>query len=506
MPSPAPSSLSKSKIMAGIQCLKRLYFQIYNPGLAESGDEGSQARFIEGREVGLLAQQIFPGGRTIGFEGVVGNALAKTMAMVEDASVPAIFEATFRHASVLVRVDILERLPQNHWRLIEVKSSLDLKPHYLDDLAIQQHVVRACGLDVASAHLVHLSRDYRYDGVEYDLRALFTGEDVTREIAEIDSTLPALFDRLREALACDAPPEIAPGDQCKAPYTCEFFGHCNPDPPENHISFLPRLSEKKRHALVEQGFALIHEIPEDFPLSETQTHVWTAVKAGRPWVSETLREELTELGWSLYFMDFESLYPAIPRFAGMRPYSQIPFQWSVHRRVEGDAQVEHFEFLAEDERDPRPEFIESLCEAVGTRGPIVVYNAGFESQRLGELAGWLPEYAARIDAIRPRLWDLLPFVRKHVYHPKFNGSFSIKSVLPALVPEMTYEGMEIAHGEAAGLAWDRMVRGGVDPDAKQRLKVALLEYCGQDTFAMVRLLETLRAFGSIGEAGGSAGH
>ena len=450
MPVPAPSSLSKSKIMAGIQCLKRLYLEVYNPGLSEGGDEGNEAHFAEGREVGVLAQQIFPGGRTIEFEGVVATALAETAALVEDVSVPAIFEATFRHSGVLVRIDILERMPQNRWRLIEVKSSLDLKPPHLDDLAIQRHVVSACGLDIASAHLMHLNRDYHFDGVAHDLNGLFRAEDATKEIAVIDATLPALIERQREALTRDAPPEIAPGDQCSAPYVCEFFQRCNPEPPENHVSRLPRLSDKKRKTLAEQGFTMIHEIPEDFPLSETQTQVWSAVKTGRPWISETLHEELAELGWPMYFMDFESLYPAVPRFAGMRPYSQIPFQWSVHQHAKREAPVEHFEFLAEDARDPRPEFIASLCEAVGTSGPIVVYNASFESQRLGELAGWLPEYAARIEAIRPRLWDLLPFVRKHVYHPKFNGSFSIKSVLPALVPEMTYEGMKVAHGEAAG--------------------------------------------------------
>jgi hypothetical protein len=127
---------------AGVhQCLKRLHLQIYNPGLAESSDGGSEARFAEGREVGLLAQQMFPGGCAVGFEGVVADALAETAALVEDETVPAIFEATFRNDGVLVRVDVMERLPHSSWRLIEVKSSLDVKPHHLDDLAVQWHVV-----------------------------------------------------------------------------------------------------------------------------------------------------------------------------------------------------------------------------------------------------------------------------------------------------------------------------------------------------------------------------
>jgi len=170
--------------------------------------------------------------------------------------------------------------------------------------------------------------------------------------------------------------------------------------------------------------------------------------------------------------------------------------------MEPDAELEHVEFLADHEHDPRREFIDSLSDVLGTRGQIVVYNAGFEAQRLRELADWLPEYCGRIGKIQERMWDLLPFVRRHVYHPQFNGSYSIKAVLPALVSDMTYEGMEVAHGEAAGLAWDRMVRGGVDGDEKQHLKAALLAYCRQDKLAMVRLLESLQTVGTRADAGG----
>jgi len=190
-------------------------------------------------------------------------------------------------------------------------------------------------------------------------------------------------------------------------------------------------------------------------------------------------------------MDFETLNPAIPRFPGMRPYDQIPFQWSVHVLGKPGAKLEHFEFLAEDANDPRREFIASLCSVLGKSGSILVYSA-FESQRLSELVAWLPEFAGRIKKIQRSLWDLLPVVRNHVYHPKFAGSYSIKNVLPALMPGMTYEGMEVADGTDAGLAWESLVRGGLDQTERDRTRKALLDYCGQDTLAMVRLLEKLR--------------
>jgi hypothetical protein len=167
MPAPAPVRLSKSKFVAGIQCLKRLYFQVHQPELAEEADEGQEARLEQGNEVGLLAQERFPGGVFVGLEDGIDDALAKTAALLNDSSVPAIFEATFQHSNLLVRVDILQRRPGNRWRLIEVKSSVDVKAYHLYDVAIQHHVLGACGLDISSVCLMHLNREYRYDGNQH---------------------------------------------------------------------------------------------------------------------------------------------------------------------------------------------------------------------------------------------------------------------------------------------------------------------------------------------------
>jgi hypothetical protein len=190
-------------------------------------------------------------------------------------------------------------------------------------------------------------------------------------------------------------------------------------------------------------------------------------------------------------MDFETVFPALPLFAGLRPYDQLPFQWSVHVLDTPGAEPKHYEFLATDTTDPRREFITSLCAVMGDSGSIVAYNQTFESLRLKELGAWLPEFAGRIKNIQGRLWDLYPAVRKHVYHPAFGGSFSLKYVLPALVPEMTYEGMDVANGTDAGAAWESLVRGGLDQSERARIEKALRDYCGQDTLAMVRLLERL---------------
>jgi predicted RecB family nuclease len=486
--------LSKSKFVAGVQCLKRLYLQVYEPELAAEPDETTDAILNQGSEVGVMARRAFPGGATVEVDyDEVDLALEKTRKMIADVRIPAIFEAAFRHEGVVVRVDILERLPRNRWRLIEVKSTTGVKEYHVWDVAIQRHVVAGCGINVAASCLMRLDRDYVYDGREYKLLKLFKIEDLTKEVDKLDGDLTKLLRMQWRVLKRDSPPEIAPGPQCQDPVECEFYDQCHEERPAGHVSELPRITDTKVAALLDQGITVISEIPEDFALGSLATRAREAVRLGRTWLSDDLSKELRKLKYPLAFMDFETLNPALPRHEGMRPYDYIPFQWSVHQQQSSEAQLEHFEFLATNDSDPRRRFIESLCRVLKGKRHIVVYNRSFESNRLSELAAWLPEYAAQIGQIQNRLWDLLPIVRGNVYHPGFRGSYSIKDVLPALIPEMTYDGMEVADGKQAGLAWDRLVRGAVGKCDRDGIRKALLAYCAQDTLAMARLLTYFRS-------------
>lgn len=481
--------ISKSKFVAGCQCLKRLYWQVHEPELAAESDAATEAIFEQGREVGMLARQLFPGGVEVDGSGGLDNAIRTTRELVANPEVPAIFEGTFENSGVLVRVDVLQRR-RDRWRLLEVKSTTSLKEEHLDDVGIQSRVVSRSGLDLASVNLAHVNRDYVFEGGSIDPRKFFKIRNLTRRVQTLQ---PKLTFQLRaEFTVLNMPnaPDLPPGPHCTHPVTCEFFEQCNRPRPDDHIGYLPRLHASAIEELEEMGIESIREIPDDFQLNERQRRAATCVQTGKPWFSPELAEQLSGLKYPLHFMDFETVNPAIPRFAGMRPYDQLPFQWSVHVLRKPGTELEHYEFLATDTTDPRREFITSLCSALGKSGSIVVYSA-FESQRLSELAAWLPEFAGRIKKIQRRLWDLLPVVRNHAYHPKFAGSYSIKNVLPALVPGMTYEGMEVADGTDAGLARGLLTRGGLDQAERDRVRKALLEYCGQDTLAMVKLLEAL---------------
>jgi predicted RecB family nuclease len=483
--------ITKSRFMAGTQCLKRLYLSVHEPELAAQPDESDQSIIEQGREVGLLAQQMFPGGVVVESRDRE-QAIRATRELIANPQVPAVFEGAFEHRDVFVRVDILQRRRDQRWRLIEVKSTTAAKDHHRDDVAIQHRVVIRSGVDVAASCLAHVSREYVYDGGPIDVHRFFKIKNLTQQVERLQPELTVQLRSEFRVLAMPEAPNIPAGRQCSDPFTCEFFDHCNPPIPDDHILRLPRIHASTVAKLVALGVQSIRDIPENYPLTDRLRRACTSVQMGKPWFSPEIKAELEGLIYPLYFADFETINPAIPRFAAMRPYDQIPFQWSVHVQRQPGSAPEHSEFLATDKSDPRGAFISALCDAVGERGSIVVYHQQFESQRLLDLASWLPKFSGRIDKIQRRLWDLLPVVRDHVYHPAFGGSYSLKSVLPALVPEMTYEGMEVADGQAAGIAWESLIGAGCSEAQCQRKQKALLDYCGQDTLGMVRLVEKLQ--------------
>jgi predicted RecB family nuclease len=485
-------NLSKSRFVAGVQCLKRLYWQVHSPELAAELDDSTAATLGQGVEVGRLAQQAFPGGVQVegGHENLT-RALRNTRELVADDGTPAIFEATFKHGNVLVRVDVLQRQHGNKWRLIEVKSTSSVKNDHSYDVGIQKRIVSARGVELTRCCVMHLNREYVYGGGAYDLDQLFRITSVDGQIAEIDAEIKTQIHTQFRILGRPKPPEVAPGRQCVRPVVCEFFDRCNFPKPEDHVSHLPEIRERALQKLASMGIESIHEIPDDFPLSDRVRRACKSVQRGQPWFSPQIARKLAELRFPIYFMDFETINPAIPRHGGMRPFDMLPFQWSLHLQRSRGASLEHFEFLATGGADPRRPFLSQLSPLLGESGSIVVYNKTFESQRLANLAGWFPEFAPRIRQIQGRLWDLLPFVRDNVYHPDFQGSFSLKAVLPALMPDLSYEDMEVADGATAGCVWESIVGGDLDAAERTRLRDALLAYCRQDTLAMVRLVEKL---------------
>jgi len=485
--------LSKTRFLAGLQCHKRLYLECFHRDLADPVDVSQQAIFDAGTRVGELARDLYRSGVLVDYDHFHHDeAVASTEAHLYDPSIPAVYEAGFQFGDIRTRVDLITRVGNDQFDMIEVKSTTRVKEEHLPDVAIQIYVLEGSGIALRRACLAHLNKDYVYPGGHYDLNQLFCEDDITEEAHEFRSDIPSALEAMRLALRGLEPPEVKASRHCSQPFTCPFYGYCHLDEPEHHVSQLPRASQKLLLLLEEAGIDDIHNIPAGFSeLNELQRRVRDCVVSNRVYIDQDLADTLAELEPPIHFLDFETFNPALPLYVGTRPYQVIPFQWSDHV-MDSDGNLRHDAFLHEGFDDPRDPFARSLLKTLGTSGSIVVYSS-FEATRIRELADALPNLSGELLALLDeRIIDLLPLLRKHCYHPGFHGSFSLKSVLPALVPGFGYGDLEITDGSQASVVYAEMIHADTPSDRRELLKVGLLSYCKRDTEGLVRLLEVLR--------------
>ena len=287
-------------------------------------------------------------------------------------------------------------------------------------------------------------------------------------------------------------PDIEPGDHCFVPYECPYHAYCTRDfvQPDHGVDELPWLDDRRRSELKAKGIEEIRDIPAEFPLTHLQRIVRRAVMEDRAIIHGGIRCEMARADPPVRYLDFESFSPAIPRFAGTRPYDAVPFLFSVHTQRDG-TQADHADYLHEGDDDPRPKLADHLIEALGLGGSICTYS-GYERQVLRSLAAAVPERAGELRAIEARLLDLLPVVRNGYYHPEFRGSFSIKNVLAVLVPGAGYHDLAIADGRTAAARYLLASANG-DPQERNQTFEDLRAYCARDTFALAMLHGVLAA-------------
>ena len=482
-----PHGLSKSRYLAGLQCHKQLWWRVHEPNAPELvPDAGTQGVFDAGTHVGEVARSYVPGGVLIDlphtdYEGKI----AETQRAIA-AGAPAIYEASFSAGQVFVAVDILARGPQG-WRIIEVKSTTSLKEQHLPDAAIQLHVLRQTGLPVTGAEVRVLNRACTFP----DLSDLFTRHDVTAKVDALQGGIPAEV-QSQLAMLAGPLPVVPIGPHCSEPYDCPFVARCRPALPPHHVS---TLYGARRRALEfeAQGYVTIHDLPDGLGLSVCAERQRRAVQAGRMIVEGNLGKALERFQSPIAFLDFETVQFAIPVWDGCHPYDQIPAQFSCHRERPGGG-LDHDGWVPEAPGDPRAEIATRIVDACAGARTVVAYNSGFEKSCLETLANALPGQAVALRDVISRLADPLPVVREHVYHPDFDGSFSLKKVLPALVPDLDYDDLVIAEGNSASRELMRLaVDDGTLLAAERAIKrEELLRYCERDTLAMVRVLARLR--------------
>jgi len=475
--------LSKSKLMSWLQCPKRLWLQVNRPEVAQVSAQ-SEAGFARGHRVGKIAQRLFPGGQLIGYAVDLRQALRETASALAAPGDLTLFEPAFRHRDLLVRADVLERR-RGTYRLVEVKASTEVKPYHPTDVGIQAWVIQGAGIPLAQTELAHVDTTFVYPGGG-DYRGLFKHVEMTTELLPIQQQILQWIAEAQRTLTGPTP-EIDVGPQCSDPYDCEFYAFCAPVEAEFPVEILPN-SGKFVAALRAEGYADLRDVPEDRLASDTHRRIWRATVSGRPEFDSNAARKLAGLGFPCFFLDFESVMPPVPLWAGTRPYETTPMQWSCHRQ-DDDGQLTHRSYLETAGGDPRRPFAETLIDALGTAGTIFVYNAGFEGARLTALAEQLPDLGAQLMAIRARFFDLLPFTRTHYYHRDMRGSWSLKAVLPTIAPDLRYANLaDVQSGDMVEPIYLEMIDSGTSASRRAELEAALLRYCERDTLALVRLV------------------
>jgi hypothetical protein len=492
----AMRNLSKSKLIAYRQCPKRLWLELHKPEQRTVSPE-AEARFAIGDEVGRVARRIYdPEGAGASIEVATegyARALERSTALLYSDG--PIFEAGFSAEGAIAFADVMLPVGARRgaaWRMVEVKSAASVKDYHRDDAAIQAFVARAAGVPLEGIAVAHIDSGWSYPGGG-DYRGLLVEQDLTEEAFARGEEVSAWIRGAQAAAGSPAEPERRTGQHCKAPFECGFLAYCQArEPsPEHAVAWLPRRSQAVKDFIETKAISDLADIPDEL-LSERQRRVKSHTLSGETYFDrQGAAAALAGHELPALFLDFETVSFAVPIWEGTRPYQQIPFQFSVHRLAR-DGRLQHAMFLDLSGADPSEACADALVSACDQPGPIFVYFAGFERSCIEGLAARFPRHAHTLEAIKDRLVDLLPVAREHFYHPSQRGSWSIKAVLPAMVPGLGYDKLDgIKHGGAAQIAYLEAIRPGADPERREEIGRQLAHYCQLDTYAMVRLWQGL---------------
>ncbi len=485
--------LTKSDYVLGVQCLKMLWLKNFRE---DEYDEAvtNQSILDVGREVGNLAKGLFGAYSEISV-GDIESMIEETNEKISN-NIEIIAEATFDYNGLLCRVDILRNLGNMKLEIYEVKSSTEIKDIYYDDASYQYYVPTQLGYEVSKVHIVHINNEYVRFG-DLDLKQLFKLVDVTADVLNLVPVVERKLADISSYLEMANEPHNDIGDYCFDPYDCGFFGYCTSHIPKPNVFNVAGLRLSNKLVLYDQGIISFAELYASNQLKDKQhRQVEHEIYDLATYINrQEIRAFLNQLSYPIYFLDFESIQPAIPLYDGSSPYQQIPFQYSLHYIEEEGGELRHEEYLAYPEEDPRIGLVQKLCEDIPRDVCVLAYNMGFEKGVIQKLAQIYPQYESHLMNMHDNMQDLMvPFQRHYYYTKAMKGSYSIKYVLPALFPDdpqLDYSNLEGVHnGMEASNTFLHLVN--MDEKKQNQQRKYLLEYCKLDTYAMVKIWEKLK--------------
>lgn len=490
--------LSKSKYCAFWQCPKLAWLNKYKPE-EKIVDDSVIARMETGTEVGDLARGLFGDYVDVTVCNDDGLNLSEMISRTEEEmakGTPVICEASFSYNGLYCAVDLLKK-EDGGWAIYEVKSSTHPdNPVYMADVAYQKYVLEQCGVSVVGTYLVCLNNEYVFDGT-LDIQELFLVTDISAGVAVESADVASNLAYAEQILDSDIEPNMDLSENCMSPYECPYWKYCTKHLPTPSVFDIYRLGFKKKIDCYYNGIVSYKDLAKssvlkndkqlrqiDFALNDRGTYV----------DKNKICQFLDTLSYPIYFLDFETMQPVIPQYIGTKPYQQVPFQYSLHYIEEEGGELKHKEFLAESGEDPRRALAERLCEDIPMNVCVTAYNKGFECSRIKELAASFPDLAAHLLNIEENIKDLLtPFQSGFYYNREMGGSFSIKSVLPAIFPDdptLDYHNLEGVHNGSEAMGLFPKIKD-LPPEEQIVARKNLLKYCELDTYAMVKVWEEL---------------
>ena len=489
---------SKSKYCLAWQCPKLLWLNKYKPE-SKPINPSLETRFEEGNVVGDLAMRLFGDFTEVTTYNEDGKIdLDKMMELTKQYisnGVENICEASFDYNGLYCAVDILHK-KNDGYAIYEVKSSTHASHIYAVDIAYQKYVLENSGINVTGTYLVCINSSY-VRSKELDIQNLFQIIDMSSEVQDEFQNVPALLQKSEQIYSSKAEPKIDIGLHCRDPYECEFWGYCTKDLPSPSVFDLQLIRFKKALELHKQGKIAYNDLLNDGSIKNPKQlrQMQYAVSDLGTYIDKpAIKDFLNTLSYPLYFLDFETIQQVIPQFEGTKPYQQIPFQYSLHYIEYEGGPLLHKEFLAESGTDPRRLIAESLCKDIPMDVCVTAYNKGFECARLKELAETFPDLSHHLLNIRSNIKDLLtPFQSGYYYNKAMGGSFSIKSVLPAIFPNdpsLDYHNLDQIHNGTEAMTIFNKIKD-MSPEEQEKTRYNLLKYCELDTYAMVKVWKEL---------------
>ena len=494
-------NISKTSYTQFLKCPKMLWYNTH--GFERTVSEITQRTLDDGIEFGIMAQSYFGDHVVVDRESKV-SMTDQTKAYLENGA-ENIAEATFAANGGYCQVDILHKNENGHYDIVEVKSSSQVKPYYLDDVAFQYYVVKDC-VPIDRCFLLHMNSAYRRHGELTN--ELFTLEDITESVLALQKSkvkktkaksetpvdpdkelIGEAIDRIN-ALIDGEIPDIKVHSGCEDSWECPFMNDCILSLNEKEQGFMlyEDLTWKQRIKCLEKGEMVYPRGKEVLTMGDEETL----------FNKDGVLAFLKDVKYPLYLLDFESIQNIVPQFDGQKPWQQTPFQYSLHVVDSPDEKPEelvHKEFLWTETGDPREALVKQLITDIPEDACVMAYNMMFEKGILSDLAFVFPEYAGHLMAIHDHCIDLMvPFKNRDYYKGDMRGSYSIKKVLPSCYPDdpaLDYHQLdEVQNGTMAQEKYIELI--GMDPgEEKEKLKKNMLKYCELDTFAMYKVLQFL---------------